>query len=219
MNAYSNSDVSAFYFNANISDSLLLEKIELRSCQEYDNDIYAEKTALSYIEKIANCFDGNIYLLTASQDVSPTKKIRSKKGVLWNEKQLCKLECYSSEVEVVNGKTRLVSLVQLKEFNYDSAEAIVLNWVFSFILLTNLDVKSFVGLIEGWVAKGENSVLAFDYDAVAKDLSDLGTTSVLRYFPADNSRGEALVVVGNRKFVEDKVQNCIRCIDLTGRTP
>lgn len=212
MNVSLNTDDTSFFFDADVVESLLLEKIGLRSGQEYDGDICAEKTALKYIERISKCFDGNVYLVTASQDVGPTNKIRSKKGVLWNEKKLRNLEAYSSEVEVGMGSTRLVSLVKLESFNYDAAEAIVLNWVFSFILLTKLDVEDLNCLIEGWMAKGGKSVLAFNYDAVAKDLLELSTTSVLRYFPADNGRDETLVVVGNRKFIEEKVQKCVRSI-------
>ena len=212
MSASLNTDDRPFFFDADISDSLLLEKIRLRSEQEYDGDIYAEKTALKYIERISKCFNGNIYLVTASQDVGPANKMRSKKGVLWNEKKLRSFESYSGEVDVGMGNTRLVSLVKLKDFNYDAAEAIVLNWVFSFILLTKLDVEDLNNLVEGWVAKGGNSVLAFNYDAVAKDLLALSTTSALRYFPADNGRDEILVVVGNREFVEERVQECVRSI-------
>ncbi|WP_394390910.1 hypothetical protein [Shewanella woodyi] len=86
MSASLNTDDKAFFFDADVSGSLLLEKIELRSEQEYDRDICAEITALKYIEKISKCFDGNVYLVTASQDVGPTNKMRSKKGALWSEK-------------------------------------------------------------------------------------------------------------------------------------
>ena len=212
MSASLNADDKSFFFDADVSDLLLLEKIGLRSEQEYDGDVCAEKTALKYIQRISKCFDGNVYLVTASQDVGPANKMRSKKGVLWNEKKLRSLESYGREVEVGIGSTRLVSLVKLEDFNYDAAEAIVLNWVFSFILLTEIGVEDLNSLIEGWVAKGGNSVLAFNYDAVAKDLLKLSTTSVLRYFPADNGRDETLVVVGNRVFVEERVQKCVRSI-------
>jgi len=212
MSASLNADDKSFFFDADVSDLLLLEKIGLRSEQEYDGDVCAEKTALKYIQRISKCFDGNVYLVTASQDVGPANKMRSKKGVLWNEKKLRSLESYGGEVEVGMGSTRLVSLVKLEDFNYDAAEAIVLNWVFSFILLTEIGVEDLNSLIEGWVAKGGNSVLAFNYDAVAKDLLKLSTTSVLRYFPADNGRDETLVVVGNRVFVEERVQKCVRSI-------
>jgi len=214
MSASLNTDDKTFFFDADVSDPLLLEKIGLRSEQEYDGDVCAEKTALKYMERISKCFDGNVYLVTASQDVGPANKLRSKKGVLWNEKKLRSLESYGGEVEVEvgMGSTRLVSLVKLEGFNYDAAEAIVLNWVFSFILLTELGVEDLNSLVEGWVAKGGNSVLAFNYDAVAKDLLKLSTTSVLRYFPADNGRDETLVVVGNRVFVEERVQKCVRSI-------
>lgn len=207
-----NTDEKTFFFDADISDSLLLEKFGLRSERDYDGDVRAGKTALKYIEEISKCFDGNVYLVTASQDIGPAKKIRSKKGVLWNEKSLRNLERYSGEVEVGMGSTRLVSLVKLEGFDYDTAEATVLNWVFSFILLTKLNIEDLSGFIEGWVAKEGSSVLAFNYDAVAKDLLGLSTTSVLRYFPADNGRDETLVVVGNREFVEKRIQKCVQFI-------
>lgn len=212
MSASLNTNEKSFYFYADVSDSLLLEKIELRSEEEYDKDICAEKTALKYIEKISKCFDGNVYLVTASQGVGPINKMRSKKGVLWTEKKLRNLENYSGEVEVGLGSTRLVSLVKLEDFNFDSAEVIVLSWVFSFILLTKLNVEIISGLVDSWVAKDHKSVLAFNYDAIAKDLSRLSTTSVLRYFPADNGRNETIVVAGNREFVENNVQKCVRSI-------
>jgi len=43
-------------------------------------------------------------------------------------------------------------------------------------------------------------------------LKAYSTTSVLRYIPADNGRDETLVVVGNRVFVEERVQKCVRSI-------
>jgi hypothetical protein len=197
-----NIDDKFFFSDSDVSDSLSLEKIGLRSEQAYDGDIFAEKTALKYIERISKYFDGHVYLVSASQDVGPISRVRSKKGVLWNEKKLRNLENYSSEVEVDVGSTRLVSLVKLDGFSYDVGEAIILNWKYSFFLLTTLEIKDLNGLVEGWVAKKRKSVLAFSYDAVAKDLLKLSTTSVLRYFPADNGRDETLVVVGNREFVE-----------------
>ena len=118
MSASLNTDDKAFFFDADVSGSLLLEKIELRSEQEYDADICAENTALKYIEKISKCFDGNVYLVTASQDVGSTNKMRLRKGALWTEKKLRNLESYSGEVEVGIGSTRLVSLVKLEGFNY-----------------------------------------------------------------------------------------------------
>ncbi|GLR04325.1 hypothetical protein GCM10007906_19120 [Vibrio hyugaensis] len=193
----------AFFFNVDLSDSLFLEKIKLRSEQEYDVDQCPEITALKYIEKISHCFDGNVYLVVASHDIGPASKLRLKKGALWSNKELRNLEGYSGEVEVALGSTRLVSLVNLEKFDYESEGEAVLNWAFSFILLTKLDLESFNGLVEGWVAKGEKSVLAFNYDAVARDLLKLSTTSVLRYFPADNGRDETLVVVGNRGMLKD----------------
>ena len=135
MSTFLNRSERAFLFDAEVPDLLSLEKIGLRSEDEYDGEICPEKTALKYIESISKCFDGDTYLVTASHDVGPTKKLRSKKGVLWKEKQLRSLEIYNDEVEVENGITRLVSLVKLRDFDYHESESIVLGWRFSFILI------------------------------------------------------------------------------------
>lgn len=201
-----------FYFDANVAEPLVLKKKELRSELEYDADIFAEKTALKYIERISECFSGTIYLLTASQDIVQPSKVRTKKGALWQEKELRKLDSRNWELEVLEGKTRLVSLVSLNGFNYDASEAVILNWVFSLIILSTMDIDILSGYIEGWLAKGDNGVLVYNYDAIAKDLISLDSTVVLRYFPADNGRCEMLVVVGNRDFIEENVEDCINLI-------
>jgi len=201
-----------FYFDADVEVPSVLKKWVLRSELEYDADVFAEKTALKYIERVSENFDGNIYLLTASQDIAPSSKVRTKKGVLWQEKELRKLENRNWEISVTNGKTRLVSLVNLDEFNYDASEVVVLNWIYSLMILSTTDIDVLSGYIEGWLAKGDNGVLAYNYDAVAENLISLSSTVAMRYFPADNGRCEMLVVVGNKKFIEDNVESCINSI-------
>lgn len=201
-----------FYFDANLADPLALKIRELRSELEYDKDVFAGKTALKYIERISEGIDGNVYLLTVSQDISPSNKVRSKKGVLWQEKELRRLDNRSLEIGFSDGKSRLVSLVNLDGFNYDVSEALVLNWVFSLIILSTVSIDTLSKHIEGWLAKGDNSVLPYDYEVIAKDLASLDSTVVLRYFPADNGRPEMLVVVGDREFIEGNIEGPIDSI-------
>lgn len=198
-----------FYFDANIVVPLVLKKRELRSELEYDADVFPEKTALKYLEQISECFAGKVYLLTVSQEIAPRSKVRSKKGMLWQEEELRELNSRNWEIDVSDGKSRLVSLINLDGFNYGVSETLVLNWLFSLIILSEIDMDVLRNHVEEWVAKGESGVLAYDYDAVAKSLVELESTVVLRYFPADNGRSEMLVVVGNRRFIDKNVESCI----------
>lgn len=210
--ALTNKKDDRFYFDTNIVDPLVLKKMELRSELEYDADVFAEKTALKYIKHISECFDGNVYLLTASQDIVRPSNIRTKKGVLWQEKELQKLDHRNLEIDVFDGKTRLISLINLEGFNYNASEAVVLNWIFSLIILSTVDIDVLSGHIEGWLAKDDNDVLSYNYSAVTKQLIPLNSTAVLRYFPSDNDRCEILVIVGNRNFIDENVEDCINSI-------
>jgi hypothetical protein len=201
-----------FYFGAIVAEPLVLRKKMLRSELKYDADVFAEKTALKYIERISESFDGSIYLLTASQDIAQPSKVRTKKGVLWQEKELRRLDSRNLELDVSDGKTRLVSLVNLNGFNYDASEVVVLNWIFSLVILSTMDIDALSSHVKGWLSKGDKGVLVYNYDAVAKDLISLDSTVALRYFPADNDRCEMLVVVGNRDFIEENVEVCINSI-------
>ena len=201
-----------FYFDANVTEPLVLKRRELRSELEYDLDIFPEKTAMEYLKQVSGCFGRSIYLITVSQDISPISKLRTKKGLLWKEKELRKLSNRKWEIGFPDGKSRLLSLINLDEFNYKTSESVVLNWIFSLILLSKTDMNTLSMHVEKWVAKDEHSVLSYDYTAVAKSLVSLRSTVVLRYFPADNGRHEALVVVGNKKFIDKNIGNCINSI-------
>lgn len=213
MNISAGREHDPFYFDANIVEPLALKKRELRSESEYEVDVNAEKTALNYIKRVSECFEGNIYLLVASQDVVRPNRVRTKKGVLWQEEELRKLDYRNGEFDVGDGNTRLVSLVNLDGFNYNDSETLVLSWLFSVIILTSTDIDTLNGYVAGWLSKkASNTVLAFNYEALAKDLLMLDTTVAMRYFPADNGRSEMLVAVGNREFVSGSVETCIDSI-------
>jgi hypothetical protein len=198
-----------FYFDADIAEPLVLVKKKLRSGLEYDADASPEKTALKCLKQISERFDGNVYLLTASQASGSRSKIRIKKGLFWGEKELRNLPARHWEVDVADGVSRIVSLVDLKGFSFDEGEGILLNWVFSLIVLSPLDIDALGDHVKEWIATGSESILAYDYSAVAKSLAFLDSVAALRYFPADNGRRETLLAVGNRSFVDKTVLKCL----------
>lgn len=203
-----------FLFDVDLISPLLLMKKTLRSEQAYDEDTNAEQTALGYLKYIVECFAGSVFLIMVGQDVARSTNLRSKKGLLWKDKELRKLVVHDLEVEAGDGKTRLVSIINLDGFSYNHSPGFVLNWNRSFIVLTELDVGSLSGYIKGWVMKDQNTVFGLLYNNVAKDLVKLGTTAALRYFPADNGRSEAIAILGNEEFVKARMEKCVDALAL-----
>lgn len=203
MNTPNSRDVGSFYSDDNVVEPLIFKTIQLRTEAQYDADIYAEKTAMSYIEKIVNAFESNVYLLTVSQDVINPSKLRTKKGVLWGEKGFRGLDYRNGEFDVNNGRTRLYSLVNLDGLNYDKPEPLVLNWISSLILFTKMDIDFLNNYVGNWLSHGKEIILPFNHNALAQDLLLLNTTAIMHYFPADNGRNEILALVGNKSFINE----------------
>lgn len=200
-----------YYFNAVVDAPLSFKHHTLREESAYDADSNTEITALKFIEKVSICSKENIYLIIAGNDIAPSNGLRTKKGVLWGESKLKKLDHRNFEVIIDENNTRLMSIVDLKDFSYDSPSK-VLNWMSCMLLLSNLNLDKLAGLVSEWVSKDRKSALPYNYDAVAKTLHDLESTAVLRYFPADNGKSESLVAVGQSSFLEGRVGSCIQSL-------
>lgn len=206
-------DNDRYYFNAVINDPLVVLKNVLRSDAEYEKSIAAEKSALNYLQQVVDCLEGNTYLLTISPSIDKRSLLRTKKGVLWKEKQLRSLKRSNFEVDIGVG-TRIVSLVDLEEFKYDSSENLILNWMFSFVIVSKSDLTVLSEYVESWVEKDPKMLLPFNYSVIAQDLLKLRGTTILRYFPADNNRSEALVFVGNKENFNSDVIDRISAINI-----
>ncbi len=198
-----------YYFNAIIDKPLSLELQTLREKSAYDADFSPESTAIKLIEKLSNQLEGNLYLIVVGNDIAPSNRLRSKKGALWGENELRKLDSRNFEVFVDDNNTRLVSLVDLSSFSYESPSK-VLNWLSSMLVLSNIDLDELTGLTDNWLSKDRKSVLPYNYDAIANTLYNQESTAVLRYFPADNGKPESLVAVGQKSFLEAGVVSCIK---------
>lgn len=190
----------SYYFGENIVKPVVMRIMTLRSEPEYDADPCPEKTALKYNEKIYKQLGVNIYLLNASEEVAASNKLRTKKRSMFLESHFQKLDSRSGEFEVFEGKTRLASLVNLNGFGFDTSEMIILNWGYSLVILSAIDIDTLYGYVDGWIDKRQKAWFPFNYDAIAHDLLSLDKTIVTRYFFADNGHNECLVIVGNENF-------------------
>jgi len=198
-----------YYFNAVVQAPLLLKLQTLRDELAYNADSCPEITALKFIEKISKCFKGHIYLINIGSDIAPPSNLRAKKGALWGANELRKLDNRSFQILIDGNNTRLISLVDLKGFSYESPSK-VLNWMSSMLLLSTLDLDELASVASDWVSKEQESVLPYNYDAIVKTLQSLESTAVLRYFPADNGKPESLVAVGQKNYMTEAVVPCIQ---------
>lgn len=196
-----------YYFNADINDPLVMLNIKLRLGECRKSGI-AEKSALKYVKEVVECFDGQAYLLTVSPEVGKSSLLRTKKGVLWKAKKLQSFKRLNFEIDVGVG-TRIASLVDLKEFDYDISESLILNWMYSLIIITEYDLEFLSEYVKQWIEVKTNKILPFDYSIIAQDLLTLRTASILRYFPTDNNRNESLILVGNREHLNIDLVNSI----------
>jgi hypothetical protein len=152
------------------------------------------------VKNVRKKFNFTAYLVVASSDVSSPKKVRSKKGVLHNTKELQKLDHCNLEYDVNDGKTRLVSLVNLNDFEFNNSEGLILDWMHSFILISEAHIDKIVELIPNWINLDQkNNILPFNYDYIYRDIIDFKDAVLMRYFPADNGRDEIIAVVSNKK--------------------
>lgn len=199
------------YFPAELGGLLKMSVRELRSEPEYDADTCAEKSALKYLLKLQQCFNGEFFLATSSR-VAQRDRIRSYKGVLWGDSVLQSLKHHEVEIDLGGGNTRIVAVVNLDKFTFTTSEDLLLNWGDSLMFLTDIGLDDMMECVQNWIARGSDAYLAFDYEAIAKDLRCMEATVVLRYFPADNGRSEVLVAVGRQEVLAERIDKCLASI-------
>ncbi|MHB0956262.1 MAG: hypothetical protein ACYC0X_07775 [Pirellulaceae bacterium] len=198
----------AFYFSGQLDSPVVAKIWRFRSENEYDSVERPEVMAMTLIRSFAECIGKRPILLVAS-DIGSTTVLRSKKGVLWDHKELRQLPHIAFEIECGHGETRLGAVVDLTDFSFDSSASALLNWGRGLVVLTTEPLDDVKRLVEQWTSKDTGDVLAFDYDAIAASLQQNTTCGILRYLPPGNSRPETIVVVGEEHLVSEGACECI----------
>ena len=199
----------AFYFSGKLESPLDIKVWHFRSEEMYDAEEQPEVTAMNLIRDIAKCV-GRRPVLILFSDQEPPSALRSRKSVLWGYDELQRLPHIVFEVECGHSKTRLGAVIDLSCFSFRSSSSAVLNWGNGIIVLSMDTLDNVKQLVEHWVSKRSDDVIAFDFDAIANSLHHNVELGVLRYLPPSNSRPETVVVVAEEAFVD---QEACRCID------
>lgn len=199
----------SFLFNADIEPPLILRSQVLRTEAEYDEEKNPERTALQLLKRLIQCVGKRAYLVIASQGAEIPNRVRSYKGLLWNQEELRLLEHDRHEVEVRDGRTRLVAVVDLQNFSYASSDNFLLSWTNSFLFLSEKNLLEISEYAKKWIDYDQVSILPFNFRLMAKDLRDLDSSAILRYFPADNGHNEMIAIVGDGNFIESDIEECL----------
>lgn len=198
----------AFYFCGKLSSPVVAKIWHFRSEDEYDSAEQPELLAVALIQKFAKCIGKRPFLLLAS-DPEASSALRSKKGVLWDHKELRQLPHVRFEKECEHGDTRLGALVDLSEFGFDSSASALLNWGRGLIVLATESLECLKEPTEQWISTDADAVLAFDYDAIGVSLRQHASSGILRYLPPSNSRLETIVVIADESLVDEGTCECI----------
>lgn len=200
----------AFYFCGKLERPLDAKIWHFRSEEAYDAEEQPEVMSMTLVRKFAKCV-GKRPILVLFSDLGTPSALRSKKGVLWEHKELRPLPHVAFEVEC-GAETRLGAIVDLADFSFDSSASAVLNWGQGLIVLTTETLGDVKQRAEHWASKDAGDVLAFDYDAIAASLHRNTAFGILRYLPPSYSRPETIVVVAEEHFVDEGACECIDSI-------
>ncbi|QDU09058.1 hypothetical protein [Gimesia aquarii] len=200
-----------FIFDAELANSLVIKKWQLRSEEKYDSDPNPKLTALSYLQSILKCSQKSHYLITVSE-LEKASKYRSKKGIFWNIRDLQHLDTNYFEIFNDKGMSRLAAVVNLENISSGDSTDLILNWGISMILLTDMKLKYVTPEIEKWISTNTKSSFGYNYDLAANTLLNNRNMAILRYFPADNGSNEQIAIIGDDSFINDEVAHCISSI-------
>ena len=133
------------------------------------------------------------FLITVEPAPSFYRKLKSKKGLLWSRPSLSSLPYETYEIMIGNaGMSSLAAWVDLNDFEFRSDSDLILNWCYSFIVITREDDIDWKSKIPNWIGKNSESSDDFDFTLIFRDLVSLKRTGILRYFPPDNGRNEMI---------------------------
>lgn len=201
----------AYYFCGKLEQPVEAKIWHFRSEQEYDAEEQPEDLPMTLVQSFARCI-GKRPILVLLSDVGSPAALRSKKGVLWEYKELRQLPNIAFEITCEDGQTRLGAVVDLSEFGFDSSASALLNWGRGLIVLSANSLNDVKQLVENWASKDTADVLAFDYDAISSSIQQNTAFGVLRYLPPTSSRQETVVVVAEEHFVDKRACKCIDSI-------
>jgi hypothetical protein len=201
----------AHFFSGPLNTPVVARVWYFRSERDYDAVEQAEIVAARMVRQFAECAGTFCFLLIASDAATPSI-LRSTKSAVWEYRCLRKLRHLNSETQCIDGSTRLVTLIDLSRFAFDTDYSALLNWGGSVIVLCNDSIESLLVTVGPWIQCDPNSTVAFDFDAVATSIQMNPMLGLLRYFPPDRSRREAIVVVAHEPFIDDAKQACMDSI-------
>lgn len=148
-----------------------------------------------HLKKWAARSNLNMYFLRVGSDISKKSEYRTKIGLRKEIAVAHRENVINIEVDAPNGNSRLAVLGSLnEEAGFTSLEAL-LNWIYSIVIVSELEIGQVAKKAEAWINNTEDSFLGFDFPRVFKDLETDNGSAVCRFFPEENGKPAALSMV------------------------
>lgn len=184
-----------YYFGSLLTKNV--SGIVFLSLKEEDDDNYEffHRNVKSWVEKNGL----NIYFLRVGFHISKKSDFRTRMSLRKEIATTHLKDLVKFEVDGQNGTSRLAVIGPLtEELGLMSLEAL-LNWVYSIVIVSELEIGQIAQRAEAWVNTRKSSPLGFDFSCVLRDLERDPTSAICRFFPNDNGRPAALSIVFGRK--------------------
>lgn len=204
-NINSISDDYQFYMRGTLKETEQIKLISLRNETSYDADPEPEAYALKLL---ADCFDNTrlkVLFLWASDSTEKSTAVRFKKFSIASRKVFGSYTREEHEVFVDDSNSRLVSVVDLDDFNEKRLPTEVLHSATGLFIISSKD--KFIEISEQLISK-EYSSSVFDIRGILDLSADDSDVCLLRYFPADNGRDESISLIGqNNSLLVQRLAN------------
>ena len=192
-----------------VARPLLLLTKSIRSEEAYDEDPDAYIRGVELIRRATDCVAGRPYVFVTSARPGLRSRVRSKKGLLWDHRDMKSLEALHGELEWDNNYTSLTSLVSLEGYEFTDSKTFITNWTRSVLLVSDLSIVQLFPITQRWVREKVQGTVALDFNQMFADLEHYPGTVALRYFVADNGGDESFAIVGHEEILDASTIDCL----------
>lgn len=196
-----------FYMRGELKADEEIKLISLRDELSYDSDPEPNSGA---VKLLADCFQAanlKVMFLWASDNTGKSSALRLKKFSIESRKLFSAYKRTEHEVFVDDSNSRLVSKIELDDFNETKLPHEILYSATGLFIVS--PANNPVNLNEPIVSR-EYSSNAFDVRGLLHKVRSNNEFCILRYFPADNGRSEAIALIGKRdSLLMRRIANCI----------
>lgn len=209
-----NVEAHGFSFWVDLVDPLIIVENIMRSEAEYSSEENPHLFPLRILRRIRDACPFHLYLALSEGGISPVRKLKTYKGLLWGNEVLRAQDHREFEVAVAGKNlSRLGGVVSLDNFDFVVYENLLFHLVNSCIVLSSMAIDPMAEKVRQWLELDRKKLFGFDYARIAADLPACDSTSILRYFPADRGRPEFFALLSTKNTFEGIRRHWLRIFE------